>query len=286
VTCNPISTQSALVLASKNAQSTPNYDTNHTGVRVGGVHMIGSGGNAIDASGNLQLKNTKKQSGVTASPTLATSYADLPELGSGNGAMTMTLSGNPIEIGVNLSFTSITGSSGMVTGIGYTPSAFSVSNGSGPPTIAVSITGGGGTGATASIGWNNSGTYPNFTWTPSVYIGGGSGYTSNPNCAVTVTNQNGPYVNGTSNYTGTIGSGSPTPHVGAAIQLQVKMDGITIYGPFQTATDANGYATYTGSLLITPAPSAGSHSFAVQCMTNSGYTVTSTNRAFQLVELG
>ena len=248
--------------------------------------VFGSSGNAIDASGNLKLKNTKRQNGVTANPSLASSYADLPELGSGNSAMTIALNGNPIEIGANLAFTSITGSSGFVTGIAYTPVAFSVSNGSGPPTIAISITGGGGTGATASVGWSASGTYPNFLWTPSLGVSPGSGYTSAPTASVTVTNANGPYSNGTNNYSCTIGSGTPTPNVGAAIQVQVKMDGVTVFGPFSLATDTNGNATYTGSMLITPAPSAGSHTFQVQGMTNSGKTITSTTRAFQLVELG
>ena len=65
------------------------------------------------------------------------------------------------------------------------------------------------------------------------------------------------------------------------------MDGVTVFGPFSLATNLDKRNRHLhGIMLITPAPSAGSHTFQVQGMTNSGKTITSTTRAFQLVELG
>jgi hypothetical protein len=285
-TCIILSSQSSLVLGAKNNHTLPGYGANHGSLSIGGVPIIGSSGNAIDASGNLRLKNTKGVGAVTANPSLSTSsFADLPELGGGNSAMTLPLKGNPCFVGANLSFNAFTsgGSTGQVTGIGANFTN-SVTSSTGPPSISVSISGNG-TGAGAGVSWAQSGSYPNFVYTPTLSINGGSGYTS-ATATVTISNATGSggYNNGTNNYSCSVNLS--TLAAGKPIQVRILMDGVTAVGPYTITSDANGSAVLNALKLLFP--TSGNHSFQVQGynLTGAGVTVQSVNREFQLVELG
>jgi hypothetical protein len=294
-TCNIISAQTAMVMAAKGGQSTPGYTSDHAGISCGGVPIIGSGGKAVDQTGNLKLKNTKSVPWVTANPSVNTStFADLPELGSGNSAMTIALAGNPVVIGANLNFYGATGSgtSGPVIGIGTTftqPTAQRTVN-QGPPQVYIVITGNG-TGAGAGVSWaftqQGIGPAPAYIpygyFTPTLSITGGQGYTT-ASATVTITNGESAYPNGSNPYNCSIGVSTPVS--GVPIQARILMDGIPVVGPVQVTTDSKGYASLTFPLTL-QFPSQAAHSFQVQAWNlNNAYTVTSTSRQFQLVELG
>lgn len=251
-------------------------------------NMWGSNGQAIQFNGNLNLKNKLSIFGSTVYPSLSTSWADLPELGSGNSAMTVNCKGNPVMIAVQTAFTSMSpgGATGPVTSIGWSPNSFSIptSSGAGPPTINISISGDG-TGAGAGVGW--SGQYQGGTvqFTPQFSIAGGSGYT---HATATITISNGSSYNGYTNgtygpYNCTVSVATPTPN--QPFQCRVLMDGATVMGAAQILTDSNGNATWNGTQLLFPA--AGNHTFQVQGYAmQSGYPIYSASRGFSLVELG
>ena len=246
----------------------------------------------VQSNGNLVLKNIGLIPGVTAAPTLSTAaFADLPELGSGNAAMTFTTQGNPCLISVMLGMEAMTGSasSGPITGCGVTFSS-SVS-GSSHPTITVSISGNG-SGASAVVTWSetitqiynpSTRTYTQqYSWSPVLNITGGTGYSS-ATATVTITNASGSYVNGVNTYTCTIQTGTPVS--GAEAQVQVLMDGGLVLGVLRAASDVSGSIPFTGTQMVFPP--AGAHSFQVQSYNpNAANTVTSSIRSFQIVELG
>jgi hypothetical protein len=252
--------------------------------------IYGSGGNAIDNFGNLKLKNMKGIGGLTASPTVSSSFADLPELGTGNGAMTVSTKGNPCLMGANLNFSAVTsgGTVGGVTSIGWSPFAFTLgtTNPPAPPSISISISGNG-SGSGASVSWSvqgNGAPPTSFTYTPTLGITPGSGYTS---ATATVTISNAPSGSGYANGTNTYGCSVnlSTPASGVPVQMRILMDGIATLGPFSTSSDSKGNAVFNVLQLLFP--TSGSHSFQVQAeQLGSGATVTSVSRQFQLVELG
>jgi hypothetical protein len=63
------------------------------------------------------------------------------------------------------------------------------------------------------------------------------------------------------------------------------MDGAAILGPATVSTDATGIARLSPSELMTPAPAAGNHVFAVQASTTSSTPVVSTSRTFSLMNM-
>ncbi len=242
--------------------------------------IYGASGNAIDANGNLKLKNAKQNVGVTVNPSVSSSWADLPELGSGNSAMTFALKGNPIEIGSSLQFSSIS-SGGVITNLNF-PISLPTTTGSSPPSIGVTITGDG-SGASASVSWAQSGSAPNFTWTPTLnFTSGGANYTT-ATCSVSVTS-NGDAGYTTGNYSSTCTVSTPTGNANVPIQVRVLMDSSPVIGPLTITTDSTGTAVWVGSQLLFPA--AGSHSFQVQAQDTSATAAMSTVRSFSLVELG
>lgn len=217
--------------------------------------------------------------GTTVNPAVASSMADLPELGAANAAMTIAARGNPCLLGLNLKFAALAGG-GTVTGIPGL--SLPTTTGVAPPGISISISGDG-AGAGASVSWVPSGSGPSFTWTPTLSIGSGAGYTT-ATATVTITSNGDPgYTSGVSALPCTITAG--TPASGIPVNVQVLMDGAAILGPVNLVTDSNGYATLNTTELILPAPSAASHSFQVQASTPSGTIINSTTRTFQLVEL-
>jgi hypothetical protein len=241
----------------------------------------------VSSSGNVLLKNTSMVSGTTALPTISSTFADLPELGSGNPAMTFTTYGNPLLVAVNLTYyaRSGSGSSGGVESIGWTLSSFTTSAVSPQvPTINISISGNG-SGAGASVSWSAQQSGSTITFTPTLTLYGGSGYTA---ATATVIISNAPsgsgYTNGTNTYTCSILTA--TAYAGANIQSQVLMDGAPVMGPVQVTTDNNGNAVYNGLVMLFAA--AGSHSLHVQAqnLSSSAATVSSSNRIFSLIELG
>ncbi len=256
-------------------QDSPNY------LRLPST-VYGPSGRAILPNGNLLLKNKDVIPGVTTSPTVSTAgFADLPELGSGNAAMTFTTQGNPCFISINVGFYAATsgGSSGPITGIGV--SFNSTVTGASPPGIGITISGTG-TGASASVAWTSTGAYPNFTWTPHLSITGGSGYSS-ATATVTITGGYGAYPNGTNTYSCSIDISTPQANV--PVQIRVLMDGNPVYGPVQILSDYVGNSVLTGTQMLFP--TAGSHTFQVQAYNmNSSDVVQSTTRSFQLIELG
>ncbi len=245
--------------------------------------IYGPTGNAIDQHGNVKLKNLNGIGGVTIDPTVSTTaFADLPELGTGNASMTMTTLGNPCLTCVNLVFSATTGggSTGPVTAIGWSPGG--TYTGTTPPTISISISGNG-TGAGASVSWAQSGAGPNYTWTPSLSIFGGSGYTSATATVVISGSTGGGYTNGTNTYTCTVQLATTVS--GAVVQVRVLIDGNILMGIYQGVSDSSGVVLITATHLAFPP--AGSHSFEVQALNlTSADTVVSTYRTFALIELG
>ncbi|MDE2099247.1 MAG: hypothetical protein KGL39_18480 [Patescibacteria group bacterium] len=229
------------------------------------------------------LSSANQVAGTTANPTLGSSMADLPELGASDAPMTITTKGNPCLFGVNLKFAAIS-SGGAVTSIGSL--TLPNTTGYGPPSFNIVISGDG-SGAMAHVGWTAIGGSGSSTiWQPSLVISaGGSGYTT-ATATVTCSNPGGDpgYASGTTTYA--CGVSSTSPAAGVPVAVQVLMDDGVIFGPSTISTNADGYATLYVSDLILPAPAAGSHLFQVQAMTSSATAVTSTNRTFQLVELG
>ncbi len=249
---------------------------NQTAPVAGSTAVLSNTSSRIaDANSNLLLKNIAAVPGVTQNPPLSSAWADLPELGTSNPAMTFTTFGNPILIASELLFTAVP-SGGSVNGIG---TSFPATSGSTPPSISISISGDG-TGASASVNWNQSGG----NWYPGLTLVGGSGYTS-ATATVTITSNSNPgYTSGTTTYNCTITSSATTS--GVQLSARILMDGAVVAGPYPLTTDLSGNAIFTGTQLVTPTPPAGSHSFEVQAMTTSGLTIYSSSRSFQLVELG
>lgn len=256
-------------------------------------NLLGANGKAIDLSGNVKLKNIAVIPWMTVNPTVASAWADLPELGSANSAMCPTVHGNPVLVGTVLSF-NCASSAGAVTGTGIVLSpAYSPSNGP-PPVVTAVINGVGGSGATAIVQWvdlgpaGTSGTWEEYS--PQLLItAGGSGYTS-AICTLTITNSNGCKVAANS---GSLNYSVPGPGActlsgagNTAIQFQVRVlaNSLPILGPVTLTTDGSGNANYSGLQITTPG--AGTAIFTVQAMTSSGKTVTSTTRSFTIVELG
>ncbi len=242
--------------------------------------IYGSSGNAVDLNGNLKLKNTAQNVGVTANPSVATTWADLPELGSGNSAMTMTLKGNPIFIGTNLVFASES-SGGVITSLNL-PFALNPTTGSSPPGIGITITGDG-SGASATVTWAMSGSAPSFTWTPTLHLVGGSNYTTATVTSSVASNGDSGYTSGTYNSTCTVSTQSPNANV--PIQFRALMDGSPVMGPVQVMTDGAGHAVVNATQMLFPA--VGPHGFQIQAQLGATTkTAVSTNRSFQLIELG
>lgn len=251
-------------------------------------NLAGSNGTAVDLLGNVGLKNTLLVNGTTSNPTLSTSWADLPELDSGNSNMTVACKGNPLLIVVDLHFNaqSSGGSTGPVSGIsGLSLTSFtdSIYSGGGPPTIAISISGDG-TGAGATVYWGMTTVGSNRTFTPSLTITGGSGYTT-ATATVTISNGNSTngYTNGTNTYSCTITASSPETN--QVLQCRVLMAGVAVLGPVQLTTDASGNARWNATQMLFAA--AGNRAFRVQAFNQTGtYNIYSTSRSFGLVELG
>lgn len=226
-----------------------------------------------------QLSAASQVTGTTVNPAVASAFADLPELGSGDASMTIDVDGNACLVGVNLAFACATGSGGGVSNVGRT---FSGTTASVPPTVTISIAGDG-AGASATLTFSYvSGSGAGTVWSASLAITPGSGYT-HATATVVISGSAPGYSAGTTTYSCTI-SGL-TPVSGQPIQIQVLMDGAQVLGPAVISTDVDGNAEYAATVLILPAPAAGNHVFEVQAMTTSADTIVSTARSFQLVEL-
>ncbi len=257
-------------------------------------NLLGANGKAIDLSGNVKLKNIITVPWVTANPVLASAWADLPELGAANPAMCPTVHGNPVLVGTVLSF-NVVSAAGVVIGLGITlPMAYSPTSAGPPPAVTASITGVGGSGATAILQWMDfgpSGTGTWEEWAPQLLItSGGSGYTS-ATCTLTITALNGCKIaanSGSNNWPNSSTSGACTisgaGNASVPLQVRVLANSLSILGPVTLTTDGSGNANYSGSQITTPA--AGTVVYEVQAMTSSGKTVTSTTRSFTIVELG
>lgn len=224
------------------------------------------------------LGSTSQIPGTTVNPSLGSSFADLPELGSSDPAMSIATQGNSALVGIQLAFkaTSGSGSTGGVTGIGWTPSS-TVPYGTPIPSISISISGDGG-GASAYVTWSYS--MSDNAYHASLSITPGSGYTA-ATATVTITNGSGSYPNGTSTYTCSVSTATASP--GATVTVQVLVDGSPAMGPFSQVTDSNGNAQFTQLSLLSLA--AGTHVFQVQALASSGSSVVSKSRQFQLVQL-
>ena len=117
---------------------------------------------------------------------------------------------------------------------------------------------------------------------PHLTLTGGSGYTSAPTAAVTITSGDSTYPDGTTNYTCTVNVATPVS--GAVIQSRVLMDGNPVMGVYQATTDSTGNALTTATQLIVP--TAGTHSFEVQALTLSTAAVTTVTPNFTFIEMG
>lgn len=220
--------------------------------------------------------------GVTANPAVASSFADLPELGSADSAMTVNLaSGRSCLLGISLGFSSIS-AGGAVNSLGVT---FADTTGFAPPNVTLSISGDG-SGASASLSWaNTSGSGPTAVWHPTLTLNGGANYTmASVTITTVITSSNGDtgYTAGTTSNSCTVST--PTVNAGVPVSIQVLMDGSVVLGPITVYTSASGTVQFSAYPLI-PTPSAGNHSFQVQASTSSGTAIASTGRTFQLVPL-
>lgn len=217
--------------------------------------------------------------GAGAAVVNTSALTDLPDIGSSDGSMTLLLDGRSALVSVNLEFNAVTGS-GTAGLISIDFSYFGATEGYGPPSMSISIEGGDGTGAGASVTWSVESGTDNW-YIPHLYITPGSGYTVAPSAVITVSNGGSAYTDGTYTATTSI-SGGGTPVASAPLRLGILMDGAPVLGPVNIVTDAAGNALYTGSTILTP-PS-GSHTFAVQAYNpDSDNTVLSNNRTFQLI---
>jgi hypothetical protein len=218
--------------------------------------------------------------GTTVNPTVASSFADLPELGSSDAGMTIVCDGNAALVSLSLGFAAVASGGGAVTGIPGL--SLPTTTGLGPPSISISIYGDG-SGALAHVAWvNGGGSGSGTTWIPTLVISsGGSGYTTATATVNVISNGDAGYFNGTFSYSCTISSSTPTS--GVPISVQVLMDGAVIIGPVTVTTDGTGHASYNTLQLIVPA--AGSRVFEVEAMTSAS-GVTSTTRSITFVELG
>ena len=220
--------------------------------------------------------------GVTANPAVASAFADLPELGSANTAMTVALgTGRTCLLGVNLGFSSISGG-GAVTALGV---SFPDTTGYAPPGVAITITGDG-SGAYATVAWTQiSGSGATAVWHATLTLSGGANYTTaTASVVIAISSSNGDtgYSAGTNSYSCSVST--PSPNVGIPVSIQVLMDGAVVLGPVTVITSAAGTVQFALMILI-PTPSVGNHSFQVQASTSSGTAIDSTNRTFQLVPL-
>jgi hypothetical protein len=207
-------------------------------------------------------------------PVSTTGMASLPELGS----MSADLTGKPVMMTLAMQFAA-RGTGGAVTDIG---TSFGTAIGSGPPTVDIVISGDG-SGATASVSFTPGIPSGSSTvWTPTLTLSGGANYTV-ATSSVTITAGSSSYTSGTHTYTCTVSAGTPSADV--PVSVQVLMDGAVILGPSTVATDAGGAARLSPTELLSPAPSAATHVFAVQASTTSATAIVSTSRTFSLVNL-
>jgi hypothetical protein len=213
--------------------------------------------------------------GTTPNPPVSTTgMAGLPELDS----IAVNLSGNPVFLALNMQFAA-RGAGGAVTGIG---TSFGNAKGSAPPNVNISISGDG-SGATASVSFSPG--IPagaNTIWAPTLTLVGGSNY-SVATATVTIVAGSSDYTSGTHTYACTVAAITPSANV--PVSVQVLMDGAAILGPATVSTDATGIARLSPSELMTPAPAAGNHVFAVQASTTSSTPVVSTSRTFSLMNM-
>lgn len=220
--------------------------------------------------------------GVTANPSIASSFADLPELGTSNAAMDIATLGNACLLGVQLGFASVS-SGGAVNGVGMT---FSNTTGFAPPSVSISISGDG-SGASAGVSWTHiSGSGATAVWQPTLTISGGANYTTaTATIVISITSSNGDtgYSAGTSTEACSIST--PTGNAGVIVKVQVLQDGVAIAGPLQLITDSTGHASWSLGLQLL-FPSSGTHQFQVQAMTPGATAIVSTTRTFNFVELG
>ena len=257
-------------------------------------NLIGANGTAVSFNGNITLKNKFVQNGTTSSPTVSASgFEDLPELTA--SYLTFTTYGNPVFIDINGTFFSHTsgGTTGPVTDIGWIPSSISYTGISAPslPSVTISFSGGGGSGAYASLDWGGYSTYnlggmpPLTVWTynsPSIYLAGGSGYSSDPTTQVTIGSSGWSIPAGT--ITATASISAATPVANQSYQVRVLMDGSPVLGQFYLSTDINGNGYFSGTQMIFA--SAGMHTFEVQAYNTSSSVISNFSRSFMLVELG
>lgn len=229
-------------------------------------NLTGTNGSAIDLDGNIKLKNIVSITGYSGG-TLSNSYSDLGNLGTGNSSMTVTTKGNPLLIGVNLQFSSIS-SGGYINGYTITDAGdyTNVNN------VVITVTGDG-TGGAATPVWftNNSGAS---LYLSSVDYSGGVNYTY-----ASATVNGGTY---SAQASINLSVATPTPNSGVVMYIQILMDGNVLLEPVQITTDSNGQAQF--NILQLYSISAGSHVFEVQAKSTSAVTVGNT--LFQLVELG
>jgi hypothetical protein len=215
-------------------------------------------------------------SGTTPNPRVSTTgMAGLPELAS----ISIDLSGGALLMALNMQFAS-RGTGGAVTNIG---TSFGPAQGSGPPTVNISITGDG-SGAAASVSFQaDIGGGAGTIWDPTLTLVGGSNYTV-ATASVNIVAGSSNYTSGNSTYPCTVSAITPVANV--PVSVQVLMDGAAILGPATVSTDATGSAVLSPSQLISPVPTAGTHVFAVQASTTSATPIYSTSRTFSLVNMG
>lgn len=277
------------------SSANPNLYIDNTG------NWRGQNGASVDGNGNLILKNVAIIPGTTPNTTVATSYADLADLGSSNSNMTMSLNGNPTLVGMSTRFSCVS-TGGYVSAIYTTWGAHYANATLGSVSFAVS---GDGSGATINWGWIDNG---DGTSAVSVsLVSGGSGYTY-ANVVQTA---------GTAPLTGaptfSVNVAAITPQVGQKIYVQLvaiqnsvvtnlgrpnMTNGsylrgqvsftvgtpVVLHGPVVLTTDATGAAQYN-CLQLYSIP-AGNYTFKVQAQSTGTYAPTVQGRNFQLVELG
>ena len=244
-------------------------------INMYGGLIYGPNGTAVDMGGNIKFKNVLQVQGVTVNPSIGSSFADLPELGSGNSAMTVTLKGNPVFIALQANFLSQSVGGQLSTATIHTAGVYTDIYG-----VSVTVYGTG-SGGYLILGWSYSigvGGY----YLSSVFISDyGIGYTGYITAVIS---------GGTYSTQATIDMGLPTgvfPYASQPLQLQLLQNGVPVVGPLSFITDTSGQILFNSTLFEMSAQvPAGTYSFQLQAFTSSSYPVYSTIRTFNLLELG